>query len=398
MKLRKIQDIKLENKGVVLRVDYNVPVKKENGEYRVKDDTRIGLSLKTIDYILKQKPKRLVIMSHFGRPEPGVASEEFSLRPIALYLQKQIKRNVIFAEKYHSLAEREKILDCQNGEVIMLENVRFELGEEINSRSFSAKLAQLGDIFVNDAFGSCHRAHSSVVGIAEILPSYAGYLLQTEIEMIGKAIKETQRPLVAIVGGAKAATKIPVLEKLMTMADYVLLGGGVANTFLKAFGFHIGRSMYSPESLRICQSLIWKATRADTKLFMPTDAIVGNLSSGVKIGEVVIEEMPKQFQILDIGRQTQREYARIIAEAKTVIWNGPMGVNEVKAFARGTEAVYEAIIAHKHLISIVGGGDTLSSIEGHNHLENITHISTGGGAMLEYIEKGNLPGIEILEQ
>jgi len=395
MKLKTIKDVSFKNKAVIVRVDYNVSLKRENGKIEVVDDTRIRQSLATLKYILKQNPKRIVLISHLGRPD-GEVVEKLSLLPIAKHLEKLIKHKVYLEKKYKTDAAIANINKFKKGELILLENIRFNKGEETNDPRFAAKLALLGNIFVNDAFGSSHRAHASVVGIAEKLPSVAGLLLERELKMIDKVIEKPKHPLVAVIGGAKATTKIPMIEKLMNMADYVLLGGGVANTFLKAMGYHIGRSVYSPESLGIAQNLIWRASRNKTNLFLPSDVAVGSFSSGKKYQAVAIENIPSQLMALDLGSDSIKDYVEAIGKAATIIWNGPMGANEIPVFATATEAVYQAIINNKGVVSVVGGGDTLTSIKGHDHLEKITHISTGGGAMLEYIEKGTLPGVEVL--
>ena len=396
MNKKTIKDINLTNKAIVARMEYNVPLEKKQGKLVIADDTRIRQSLPTLFYILKQKPKRLVIIAHLGQPQKD-GDPDFSLKPVAEFLTRELGQAVILVPNYLHKKDQEQILSKTHGEIMLLENIRYHKEEELNNRIFSAELAHLGDIFVNDAFGACHRAHASVVGIAELLPAVAGFLLEKEITMIGDTLENPQSPFVVILGGAKATTKIPMIERLMTKADYMLLGGGVANTFLKAFGYKVGRSVYSKESLRLAQNLIWKATRVNTKLFLPSDVVVGSYASGKKEGVVAVDQIPMQLQALDIGPQTIKDFCEVIAQAKTIIWNGPVGANEAKAFAKGTEAIYHAIVANKHAVDIVGGGDTLSSIKGHDHLQNISHISTGGGAMLEYIEKGSLPGIDVLQ-
>ena len=396
MNKRTIRDISLENKAVLLRVDYNVPLKKTNKGMVVGDKTRIDLSIDTIKFILKAKPKRLVIFSHLGDPG-GQFNQGLSTKPVGDYLAEKLSKKIYFSTDFIEPQEKDRIRAMEDGELIMLENVRFFKGEELNQASFANKIASLGEVFVNDAFGSCHRAHASVVGVAKDMPVVAGLLLDKEIKMIGEAMSSPKKPLVVVLGGAKATTKIPVIERLMSAADYVLLGGGVANTFLKAFGYGVGRSIYSKEVLRISQNLIWRATRTNTKLFLPSDLVVGELASGYVGGVVKKEEIPTQWQALDIGPETRKEYAKIIAQAGTIIWNGPVGACEKKEFAQGTWAVYRAIVENSGAVSVVGGGDTLASLNNRKDQDKISHISTGGGAMLEFIEKGNLPGIEIIE-
>jgi phosphoglycerate kinase len=396
MQKKTIKDLDLTNRAIIMRVDYNVPLSDESGKQTIVDDTRIKQSLPTIRHILSQNPKRLILMSHLGEPENG-PEPKFSLKPIADHLTKLLSKPVLFVDDYRNEVVQKHLQSLTHGEVVLLENVRFYKEETLNNRRFSADLAQLGDLFVNDAFGSSHRAHASVVGVAEFLPAVAGLLLEKEIEIIGNALDKPEPPFVVILGGAKATTKIPMIERLMTKADFMLLGGGVANTFLKAFSYHVGRSVYSKESIRLAQNLIWKATRVNTRLFMPSDVVIGSFASKTKVGVVSVESIPVQFQALDIGPVTIKDFIDIITKAKTIIWNGPVGANEIPVFQHGTKAIYDAIAANKQAVSIVGGGDTLSSIKGFDHLGNITHISTGGGAMLEFIEKGTLPGIEVLQ-
>ncbi len=396
MEKKTIKDVNLKGKSVIVRVDYNIPYEiLENGERKITDNTRIVQSLETIEYLQKEKVARIVLMSHLGEPG-GKIDDKFSMEFVAKELGTLLKRQILFVKNYLEEDGVKQIKNCNNGEVILLENLRFNKGEELNNPDLSKKIARLGEVFVNDAFGSCHRAHASVVGITDYLPALAGMLLEKEIEIISKTMERPESPFVVVLGGAKATTKIPMIDRLMTKADYLLLGGGVANTFLKAFGYNVGRSVYSKEAVRFSQTLIWKATRVNTKLFLPTDVVLGSLASNYKAGECLVEEIPMQFQALDIGEKTREEYAEIIREAKTIIWNGPMGANESRLFSKGTEAIYEAIVSNKKALSVVGGGDTLASIKGRDNLKNITHISTGGGAMLEFIEKGSLPGVEAL--
>lgn len=395
MNKKTIKDINFNNKAVLVRVDYNVPLKKNGDSYVVVDNERISASLETIKYILAQKPKRVVLMSHLGRPE-GEQVEEFSLKPVVAEFEKISNLKLLFFTGYEKEQVRDQIMGFKNGELILLENLRFYKEEELNQASFAKKLADLGEVYVNEAFSNSHRSHASMVGICDFLPSAMGFELEKEIKVITQTINDPQSPFVVIIGGAKATTKIPILEKLFIKADYVLLGGGVANTFLKAMGYEIGHSLYSPESLRISQNLIWRSTRANTRLYLPGDVVVGAFDSGRKQAVASIEKIPLQLQALDIGPKTRMEYAQIIAKAKTIIWNGPMGATEHKDFAAGNTAIYEAVIANQSAKSVVGGGETISSLEGRKDLSKITHVSTGGGAMLEFIEKDGLPGIDAL--
>ncbi len=395
MNKKTILDINLTAKSVVIRVDYNVSLVKKESEYEVSGDVRIRESLKTINYILKQKPSRLVILSHLGRPE-GKVDLKYSLEPVAHKLSELINIPVEFIKTTPNKSLVEEIKNKNNGEIIMLENLRFYPQEEKNDIEFSHILADLGDVYVNEAFSNCHRAHASIVGVSRYLSVVAGLGLEKEISMITKATESPEAPLVVIIGGAKATTKIPILEKLFVKADYVLLGGGVANTFLKALGFGIGQSIYSPESMRLCQNLIWKATRAKTRLLLPSDLVVGRFETGISAGIVDKEKIPLQMQALDIGPKTTSDYSEIIAQAKTIIWNGPMGAIEKPAFVGGNNAILHSVASNSGAVSVVGGGETLSAIELNEDIKHISHVSTGGGAMLELIEKDTLPGLEVL--
>ena len=395
MKLKTVRDISLRNKAVLVRVDYNVPIDDYGDRHIILDDTRIRQSLETLGYILAQKPKRVVLMSHLGRPH-GI-DPEFSLEPVANHLSHLIRKPVRFIYEYPNKDICDHLTGLMNGEIVMIDNVRYYHGELTNLLQYAKDLSRLGDIYVNDAFGSSHRAHASVVGVAQFLPSVAGLLLEKEITMIDRVMDNPKSPLVAVIGGAKAETKIPMIERLMSKADYLLLGGGVGNTFLKAFGYHVGRSLYSKESVDLAQQLIWKATRVETNLYLPEDVVVGSFAEKMKVGVVSNQQIPRQWMSLDIGPKTCATFAEILSKAKTIIWNGPMGANEIPVFSAGTKAVYKAITTNNGALSVVGGGDTLSSIKGKNHLDSITHVSTGGGAMLEYIERGTLPGIEVLQ-
>ncbi|MFH0943253.1 MAG: phosphoglycerate kinase [Candidatus Beckwithbacteria bacterium] len=335
MNKKTVRDINLRGKKILLRVDYNVVL--ENGQ--VAEELRIKQTVPTIEYLLKQD-SQLILMSHLGRPEGKVVAE-LSLRPIAEYLQKLLKKEVSFIEP--------------QGQITLLENVRFDPGDETNDPGFSQQLASLGEIFVNDAFGVCHRAQASTVGITKFLPAVAGLLLEKEVEMIMKVMENPLRPLVVIIGGAKLETKIGVIKKLLIKADQILIGGAVANKLLEE-------------------------PAGDKKIILPVDGV------------------PQFFQMKDIGLRTRERFGQIISRAKTIIWNGPMGMFEELKFSGGTDFIYEAIKKNKQALSIVGGGDTLGALNKNKDFEtSFTHVSTGGGAMLELIEKGTLPGIEALE-
>jgi len=396
MNKKTLKDTNFTGKSVIIRVDYNVPLEKQGETYVVGSDVRIRESLASIRHILDQKPNRLVLLSHLGRPE-GKIDPKYSLKPVASKLEELLGQKVEFIENYPDIAVANKLRETGGGQVVMLENLRFYPQEETNEQEFAKLLASFGDICVNEAFSNCHRAHASMVGIAHFIPVVAGLGLEKELDMISKAIETPQSPLVVIIGGAKATTKIPILEKLFVKADFVLLGGGVANTFLKALGYGIGQSVHSPESMRLCQNLIWKATRAKTRLLLPSDVVVGRFETGKSDGATNIENIPLQMQALDIGPKTVADFSSIIALAKTIIWNGPMGAIEKPAFVSGNNAILHAVASNKNCVSVVGGGETLSAIENNEDIKNITHVSTGGGAMLELIEKDTLPALEVIE-
>jgi len=392
MNKKTIRDIELKNKKVLMRVDYNVSLLEGS---RVGDDTRIAQTLPTIEYLLKNGCS-MFLLSHLGRPE-GKKIAKYSLLPVAKYLQKLLGRKVNFIKEYIDGPElMEKVRRVENNSVNMLENIRFYPQEEANDDKFARKLASLGEVFVNDAFGVDHRAHASTVGVTNYLPAVAGFLLETEVDMITRATERPKKPLVAIIGGAKAETKITLIDRLLEKADTLIVGGGVANTFLKAWGYKIGKSLVDYEMVELAKRLIWKAARSKTRLLLPSDVIAGDLKKNMVYGTVKVEEIQDNQQALDIGPKTQAEFGAAISRAKTIIWNGPMGVFENEKFSGGTEFVYHAIAENRNSFSIVGGGDTLAAVNREDYLKTIDHVSTGGGAMLEFIEKGSLPGIDAL--
>jgi len=396
MNKKSIKEINFTGKSVLVRVDYNVPLEKSDMDYIVTSDVRIRESVPTLKYVLDQKPARLILLSHLGRPD-GKVDPQYSLKPVSTRLGELLGKEINFVQNYTEVEVSSQIKNYNNGEIVLLENLRFYPQEETNDAQFAKLLAGFGEVCVNEAFSNCHRAHASMVGVAQFLPVVAGLGLQKELDMIGKSIENPQAPLVVIIGGAKATTKIPILEKLFIKADYVLLGGGVANTFLKALGYGIGQSVHSPESMRLCQNLIWKATRAKTRLLMPSDVVVGRFDSGKSEGMVNIDAVPLQLQALDIGPKTIADYSQIISEAKTIIWNGPMGAIEKEAFVAGNNAILHAVASNRECVSVVGGGETLSAIENNPDIQALSHVSTGGGAMLELIEKDTLPALEVIE-
>lgn len=392
MKKKTIIDINVKGKKVLMRVDYNVSL---SDGFKIADDFRIRQTIPTIEHLLRNNCA-LFLVSHLGRPK-GVRNKKFSLAPVAKHLEKILKRKVnFFTEDFTCDPGERKLKKFFDADIVLLENIRFYKEEEKNNKKFGRKLAAIADIFVNDAFGVSHRVHASTVGVTEFLPSVAGLLLEKEVDIISSATEKPKRPLVAIIGGAKAEGKITLVGKLLEKADYCLVGGGVANTFLKAWGYKVGRSKVSHEMVELARGLFWKASRGKTAMLLPSDVVLGNLQTGKVNGVVSSDKISDKWQALDIGPQTQAEFGHAIAKANTIIWNGPMGVCEKKEFANGTEFVYYAIAQNRQSMSVVGGGETLAALGKKEYLRVIDHVSTGGGAMLEFIEKGILPGIEAL--
>lgn len=394
MNKKTIKDISIKNKKVLLRVDYNVSL--DDG-FKVTDDYRIRQTLPTIDYLV-EKNCTLFLISHFGRPK-GKRDEKYSLDPVYHHLKKIYPGKVYFYQKDYLKKENQQELKqkYKPGSVILLENIRFYSAEKENDKKFAKKLSQIGDIFVNDAFGVSHRLQSSVVAVTHYLPPVAGLLLEKEADIISKAVKSPKQPLVAIIGGAKVETKVNLIGKLLEKADYCLIGGKIANTFLKAWGYKMEKTKVSYEMIEQAKHLFWKASRSNTAMLLPTDAILGDLKNNRVDGASLIDKMPPEWEPLDIGPKTQAEFGCVIAKAGTIIWNGPMGVYEKKDFANGTEFIYYSIAQNRASTSIVGGGDTLAALKKKEYLKVIDHVSTGGGAMLQFIETGSLPGIEALQ-
>lgn len=388
MKKKTIKDIKnLSGKRVFLTVDFNISL--ENGH--VANDTRIVEAIPTIKYLLSQGAK-IIIASHLGRPNGR--DPNLSLRPVAHSLEQLISKKVTLIDRYWEKSALSKISKAPNGNVVMLENIRFVKEEELNERNFSKHLAAMADYFVNDAFGTAHRVHASIVGIAEFLPAYAGLLMDKEIRMLSEAIEKPKRPFLLIIGGAKTPEKISVIDRLLDIADNVILGGAIANTFLAAWGFGTGRSMVDYEMVEMARVVFWKTTRKHSALLLPLDVVISDKDRKIKPKVVEYNKVPHQVAIYDIGPKTMKNYQEFIKEAKTIIWNGPMGLYEDPRFVKGTESILKNI-ADSKAFSIIGGGDTLTTIK-EEYLKKIGHISTGGGAMLVFLEKGTLPGIEVL--
>ena len=387
-----IRDLDFSGKKVFLRVDFNVPLD-EKGE--IRDDTRIKAALPTINYLLEQKA-RLVIASHLGRPRDKF-DPKFSLGPVAKRLGEYIEAEVILAPDVFGEKVSELKRNLGENQVLLLENLRFHPGEKANEPSFSQLLAQDIDCYVNDAFGACHRAHSSVVGITSyVAKSVAGFLLEKEIENLSKAIHSPKKPYVALLGGAKVSDKIPIIENLLNKADSILIGGAMAYTFFKALGNDVGRSLVEEESLRLASNILDKAEKKGMHFLLPQDHIASSSPDAEAEAQTLSSfPFPESLMGLDIGPKTIEKYRKIIRKAKTVFWNGPMGVFEVPAFARGTIQIAEAV-ARSKAFSIIGGGDSVAAVEMAGVSDKISHISTGGGAALEFLANETLPGIEAL--
>lgn len=383
-----IEDIDVKGKRVFVRVDFNVPVK----DGVVGDDTRIRAALPTINHLIKQGAA-VILASHLGRPKGGW-EEKFSLKPVAEHLAKLLGKPVAFAEDCIGPTAEKAAEALQPGEVLVLENTRFHPGEEKNDPGMAQALAALADVYVNDAFGSAHRAHASTAGIAEHLPAVAGYLLEKEIKYLGQAIDDPRRPFVAILGGAKISDKIGVIRNLLSKADSILIGGGMANTFIKSQGMPIGDSLVEDEVLDTARDLLEEARG---KLHLPVDFVLADaFAEDAQAKAADSGPVPDGWRILDIGPKTVKTFGEIIRGAGTVVWNGPMGVFEFPRFAHGTFGVAQAV-ADSGAVSVIGGGESVAAINQSGLADRITHISTGGGASLEMLEGLVLPGVAALQ-
>ncbi|UAC47804.1 phosphoglycerate kinase [Bacillus aquiflavi] len=392
MNKKKLTDVDVKGKRVFCRVDFNVPMQ----EGRVADDTRIRAALPTIQYLIKEGAK-VLLASHLGRPK-GKVVEEMRLTPVAARLSELLGKEVKKVDEAYGSTVKEHIDNMDNGEVLLLENVRFYAGEEKNDPELARAFAELADLYINDAFGTAHRAHASTEGIAHYLPSVAGFLMKKEIDVLGKALSNPERPFTAIIGGAKVKDKIGVIDNLLEKVDHLIIGGGLAYTFVKANGHEIGKSLLEADKLDLAKSFIKKAKEKGVQLHMPIDAIVADsFSPDANAKEVSIEEIPADWQALDIGSKTSELYKDIIGKSKLVIWNGPMGVFEYEKFSGGTKAVAEALAFSDGVYSIIGGGDSAAAVEKFELANKMSHISTGGGASLEFMEGKPLPGIVALD-
>ncbi len=389
-----VRDIDVSGKKVLVRCDFNVPMK--DGE--ITDDIRITSALPTINYLVENGAK-VILMSHMGRPK-GEPKPEFSLRPVADRLSQLLGKDVIFAASDVVVDDSVKAAadDLQDGDVMLLENVRYRKEETKNEEPFTGQLASLGELFVNDAFGTAHRAHCSTAGLAEYMPSVSGFLIEKEVKFLGDALEAPERPFVAIMGGAKVGDKIPVIENLLKKVDCLIIGGGMSYTFFKAMGHEIGTSILDEESIGLASELMEKAENMGVKLLLPVDTVCAEqFSNESKKAVFDRDKIPADMMGMDIGPKTIDIYKEAIADAKTVVWNGPCGVFEMSNFAEGTKSVAAALAA-SDAVTIIGGGDSAAAVEQFGYADKMTHISTGGGASLEFLEGKALPGIECLEE
>lgn len=392
-KVTYIDEVEIKKKTVLLRVDFNVSINLKNRT--ITDDQRITQALPTINLLLKNKNK-LILVSHLGRPD-GAPDPKYSMRVVCDRLQEIYPLHKINLIKDFLTENNNAFKYQQDDEILILENIRFYKGEKKNDPDFSKKLAQLADIYVNDAFGVCHRPDASVVGVTKFLKSYGGLLLKKEVEILNHILNKPRRKILSIIGGSKIDSKINLIEKLVEISDNVFVGGALANTLLFSQGIDVKKSLYEKESAETAKEIITKSEKLGKKILLPIDCVVGNKESLDSEEICELSKIPQNKGILDIGPKTIKLLDGVIKKSKTVIWNGPVGYFENESFRKGTDSIFKSIIETPGLISVLGGGDTLSAISKQKNKIFITHISTGGGAMLEYIEKGTLVGIEALK-
>lgn len=390
MSKKSVRDVEVSGKRVFVRVDFNVPL--ENG--KITDDTRIRETLPTIQY-LTERGAKVILASHMGRPK-GEVVEGLRLTPAAERLSELLGKPVAKANEAIGDAVKAQVAELKNGDVLLLENVRFYTGEEKNDPELAKAFAELADLYVNDAFGAAHRAHASTEGIAHHLPAVSGLLMEKELDVLGKALNNPDRPFTAIVGGAKVKDKIAVIEKLIEIADNIIIGGGLSYTFFKAKGYEIGKSLVDNDRLELVQEFERKAKVKGVNFLLPVDVVVGDAFSADANSKIVsVDEIPADWEGFDIGPKTRELYAQTIAESKLVVWNGPMGVFEFEPFKNGTKAVAEAC-AETSGYTVIGGGDSAAAVEKFQLGDKMDHISTGGGASLEFMEGKALPGVVAL--
>ena len=388
-----VKDIEVKGKRALVRCDFNVPLK----DGVITDDIRIVSALPTIRYLIEGGAK-VILMSHLGRPD-GEPKKEFTLAPVAERLSQLLGTEVKFVSSDTVVDNKvkEAAAALENGQVMLLENVRFRKEETKNGADFAKELAQLGDFFVNDAFGTAHRAHASTAGVADYLPAVSGFLIEKEVEFLGNAVENPKRPFVAIMGGAKVGDKIPVIENLLKKVDTLIIGGGMAYTFFKSQGLEIGTSILDKDNVELAAELLKKAEAAGVKMLLPVDCVCGKeFKNDTEYAVYSKDNIPADMMGLDIGPKTAELYRQAASDAATVVWNGPMGVFEMPNFAKGTKAVAEAL-AESDAVTIIGGGDSAAAVEQFGLADKMTHISTGGGASLEFLEGKTLPGIAVIE-
>lgn len=391
MNKKTVKDLDVKGKRVFCRVDFNVPM--QNG--KITDETRIVAAMPTIQYLIEQGAK-VILASHLGRPK-GKVNEEMRLTPVAVRLSELLGKEVKKADEAYGDSVKAIIETMKEGDILLLENVRFYPGEEKNDPELAKAFAELADVYVNDAFGAAHRAHASTEGIAHYLPAVSGFLMQKELDVLGKALLNPDRPFTAIIGGAKVKDKIGVIENLLELVDNLIIGGGLAYTFVKAQGYEIGKSLLEEDKIDLAKSFIEKAKAKGVNFYMPVDAVIADdFSADANSKVVAIDEIPADWEGLDIGPKTAEIYRDVIQKSKLVIWNGPMGVFEIDKFAGGTKAVAEALAEAKDTYSVIGGGDSAAAVEKFHLADKMSHISTGGGASLEFMEGKALPGVVAL--
>ncbi len=391
MAKKTIRDIDVAGKRVLVRVDFNIPL---DNKGQVAEDNRIITALPTINYLIEQKAKTILI-SHLGRPK-GQADDKYRMDPVARRLSELLGKKVVKIDDCVGDMVRVAIEQMQAGDVILLENVRFHAEEEKNEEKFARQLAELADIFVNDAFGAAHRAHASTEGVAEFLPAVAGFLMEKELDILGRLLTHPEHPFVAVIGGAKVTDKIAVISNLLDQVDTMIIGGGMSNTFLKAQGYDIGKSLSDISKVDLAKSMISEAKSKGVRLLLPVDVVVAPMAApDAEQKNVLVDRIPPEWMALDIGAATIALFAEALRTANTIVWNGPMGVFEMAPFAKGTEAIADAMAQSKGA-TIVGGGDSVAAIIKAGVADKITHMSTGGGASLEFLEGRKLPGVEAL--
>lgn len=392
MRKKTVRDVDVRGKRVLVRVDFNVPLSKDG---RVADDTRIRAALPTINY-LREHGAKVILVSHLGRPK-GQVKEELRLDPVAGRLQELLGEPVRKVNDCVGPEVEAAVAALQPGRVLLLENVRFYSEEEKNDPEFARRLAAVADLYVNDAFGTAHRAHASTAGVAAYLPAVAGFLMEKEVNFLGQVLESPERPFVAVLGGAKVSDKIGVIQNLLGKVDMLLIGGGMANTFLAARGYGVGRSLLEEDKIGLAGELLAAAKSKGVELLTPEDVVVADEPKAGAAAEVVaVNSIPAAKMVCDIGPATAERYAAAVAKARTVVWNGPMGIFEVEPFAAGTRRIAEAVAACPGL-TVVGGGDSVAAVEQLGLGDKVTHLSTGGGASLEFLEGRSLPGVEVLQ-